>query len=754
MWMTGIVLIFSLFLMQPVAYALEEAPYNSGILKNTPQKIASTKQLDKIGLTEKERAWLLAHPVIKVGVRTAFMPIEFYSEANRFRGITIDYMNRLEPILGVTFQKTDYETNPTTEMVDMVSAISNPNLLTKNGFIGLDKPLLSFPYAIYTASTNADINNFDDLGGKRVAIYKKGNMLQNLAKYPEIQVVPLNLAEDAFTALQENSVDAYVGSEIVVDYVSNIQGVNSIKKIGYTPYRSSIYMAVRNDWPELKSILQKTFLYLEPEKNDVLRRWDLVNDQKIKRLLQLALGGLLLVIAIILFRSYRLKEAIKAQDKLSQERIWHQANFDFLTNLPNRMMFHNRLEEEIKKANRSNLPLGLLFLDLDNFKQINDQIGHATGDKLIKEVAKRISGCVRSIDTIARIGGDEFTIIMGDLTGITAIENACYKILSRLEESFKIDDHDFFITASIGISVYPDDSHKIEDLVMYADQAMYEAKRLGRNRYQFFTASMHQISVNRHIITNDLRMALIKNEFVIFYQPIIDLNTGIISKAEALIRWHHPSKGLIMPGEFISIAEDTGMIDQLGDWVFEQVMQDVRALCKSHHANFQISINVSPRQFLNEANLLLWLGKLSKNGVTGDAIAIEITEGLLLQPSDSVKNILSQFVAANVEISIDDFGTGYSALGYLKKFNVDYVKLDRSFIQNLELDHDTMVLCEAIIDMAQRLKIKVVAEGIETAAQQMLLKQFGCDYGQGFLFAAAAPLDKFQEFLANPRINS
>ncbi len=754
MWKICFAIFLSILSIQPFTTYAEDSAVENQVSKTKrtplgPSKKVSAAQLDEIGLTEKERAWLVAHPVIKVGVHTAYMPIEFYSEANRFRGITIDYMQRLETILGVTFQKADYETNSTTDIVDMISASTNPKSLAKNGFVSLDEPLFTFPYAVYTHTKTTNINSWEDLNGKRVAVFRKGSMPGVLEKFPAITVVPVNLAEDAFIALQEGTADAYVGNEIVVDYVSNIQGLNYIKKIGNTSYKANIYMLVRSDWPELKSILEKTYVYMEPEKSEILKKWDLVNNLKAKHILQMVLAALLLLVAYIMFKSYRLKETIKAQDKLSQERIWHQANFDFLTGLPNRMMFHNRLQEEIKKTDRSNLPLGLLYLDLDNFKQINDQLGHATGDELIKEVAKRVSSCVRSIDTTARIGGDEFTIIMGELTDITAMENASLKILGRLEEPFNINNQNIFITASIGITVYPNDSRRIEDLLMFADQAMYEAKRLGKNRYQFFTASMQESSINRHNITNDLRTALANNEFVVFYQPIVDLNNDTITKAEALIRWFHPTKGIILPEEFIPIAEDTGMIGPLGDWVFEQALRDANRLRRTYHADFQISINVSPRQFMNEANLLTWLNKIHEHGIPGDAITIEITEGLLLQPTDSVKHILAQFIAANIEISIDDFGTGYSALGYLKKFNVDYVKLDRSFVQHVESDADNMVLCEAIIDMAHRLRIKVVAEGVETQAQELLLKQFHCDYGQGYLFAKPTTIVEFEEFLSS-----
>lgn len=713
---------------------------------------ATNSKLSALGLTQKEQSWLASHPIIRVGVRHGYTPIEYISEGNQFRGITVDYLHKLEKLLGVSFKKVDVSDIPTSNSVDMLSGVTNPKSIKNNGFSALNEPYLIFPYAIYTHKRNTDIQNLTDLHGKRIAVFKKSAVAPQLAtRLPTAKLVNMDIAEDAFSALEQQTVDAYVGNEMIVDYVANSQGVSFIKKVGLTPYQAPISMAVRRDWPELQSILQKSLLALEPEQEEILKNWDLTSQKKNLYLLWAALGTLFLVISFILFKSYRLKQTIEAQNKLSQERIWHQANFDFLTNLPNRMMFHNRLQEEIKKSNRSALPLGLLFLDLDNFKQINDQLGHAIGDKLVIEAAKRIERCVRSIDTTARIGGDEFTVIMGELTDINAVEKTSQKILSRLEAPFHINNQVIYVTASIGITIFPNDTHRIEELLIFADQAMYEAKRLGRNRYQFFTASMQTASTNRHEIMTDLRHALTHHQFVVFYQPIVDLNNFALYKAEALIRWQHPTKGLIEPIDFIPIAEETEMINQIGDWVFNQVLKDVAELRATQHPDFQISINVSPRQFMNESHLLSWLDRMREHDLRGDTISIEITEGLLLQPTDSVKHILSEFIASGADISIDDFGTGYSALGYIKKFNVDYVKLDKSFVQNIESDRDNTVLCEAIISMAHKLGIKVIAEGIERPAQQALLRQFGCDFGQGFLIAKPKNLEDFKTFLKSTK---
>lgn len=739
--MMGIALCIWVFAGQVMAAANPSMPVRI-------DKAAQQRQLAEIGLTAEEQRWLQAHPVIRVGVRHGYTPIEYISEGNHFRGISMDYLNKLEKLLGVSFKKIEHQNDADLAVIDLLTTVTSPKSLDQEKFTALAEPYLRFPFAIYTHKDDSAISHFDDLEQKKIAVFKKSAITERLLqRFPNSELVYVEIAEDAFSLLELRQVDAYVGNEMIVDYVANTEGVMFIRKAAYAPFDAEISMAVRSDWPALQSILQKSLLYLAPDQEAILKKWDLSTDRENLKVLMIALVVLGSIAAVVIFKSYRLKQAIKLQDKLTQERIWHQANFDYLTNLPNRMMFHNRLQEEIKKSDRSHLPLGLLFIDLDNFKQINDQLGHPVGDDLIIQVAKRISSCVRSIDTTARIGGDEFTVIMGELSDVNSLENTSRKIMQRLEGPFSIQGHDIYVTASIGITVYPNDTQKIEELIMFADQAMYEAKRLGRNRYHFFTASMQEASIYRHTITNDLRAALAQSQFVMYYQPIVDLNSSQIIKAEALIRWQHPTKGVISPAEFIQIAEDNGMIDQIGNAVFDQVLKDSAYIRDRFNPNFQVSFNVSPRQFLDEENVLSWIDRMQHMQMPASAISIEITESLLLQATNSVKHILTELIAAGAEIAIDDFGTGYSALAYLKKFDVDYVKLDRSFIHNIEMDNDTRVLCEAIISMAHKLKIQVIAEGIETLAQRTLLQSYECDYGQGYLISKPLALGEFAQFM-------
>lgn len=436
------------------------------------------------------------------------------------------------------------------------------------------------------------------------------------------------------------------------------------------------------------------------------------------------------------------------EKKKSEELIWLQANFDELTGLPNRNMFQDRFYQETKKSHRTGLSLALLFIDLDHFKEINDTLGHSTGDILLKEAAKRLGNCVRESDTVARFGGDEFTVILGELSHPDYVTQTIQNILQTLAKPFQLGDHVSYLTASIGIAVYPDDADNIEDLLKNADQAMYQAKDNGRNRYCFFTPSMQKTAQTRMWMINELRDALSNRQFWVAYQPIVELTSGNIRKAEALIRWSHPSQGLISPAEFIPLAESTGLILGIGNWIFQQAATQAQHWRSLFHPDFQISVNKSPAQFQTVAkHHTSWLNYIEQAHLPGQSIVIEITEGLLLDASGIVTEKLIAYRDAGVEVSLDDFGTGYSSLSYLKKFDIDYLKIDRSFVNNLTPDSDDMALCEAIIVMAHKLRIKVIAEGIETAEQRDLLLAAGCDYGQGYFFSKPLPADKFEAFL-------
>ncbi len=434
--------------------------------------------------------------------------------------------------------------------------------------------------------------------------------------------------------------------------------------------------------------------------------------------------------------------------KESEEIIWKQANFDKVTNLPNRHMFHDRLDQEIKKAHRDGMLMALLFIDLDRFKEINDTLGHEMGDILLLETSRRISSCVRETDTVARLGGDEFTVILSEVHDTKIIERLTQGILKIMTEPFHLGDEVVYISASIGITLYPNDAGNVDDMLRNADQAMYVAKNQGRNQASYFTAALQEATQERRRLTQDLRNALASDQLMVYFQPIIDLTTGCVHKAEALVRWQHPERGLILPMEFITLAEETGLINEIGDWVFKEAARWAKRWCNQFGNDFQVSVNVSPVQFLSEElSCDEWSAYLRDIGLAGQNIVIEITEGLLLKAASGVTDKLLKFRDAGIQVAIDDFGTGYSSLSYLKKFDIDYLKIDKSFVDNLESDINDMALSEAIIVMAHKLGLKVIAEGVETEAQRKLLLDAGCDYAQGYLFSMPITPAAFEALL-------
>jgi diguanylate cyclase (GGDEF)-like protein/PAS domain S-box-containing protein len=438
--------------------------------------------------------------------------------------------------------------------------------------------------------------------------------------------------------------------------------------------------------------------------------------------------------------------------KEAEQALRRAANYDALTQLPNRRMFHDLLEQKIEHCRRTGSRIALLFIDLDYFKEVNDTLGHHFGDLLLADAARRIGAAVGTADLVARLGGDEFTIVLSDPAGSSGIDRLAYQVLNQLSMPFQLGQERAYVSASIGIALYPDDASDLEDLVKYADQAMYAAKRAGRNRYSYFTSALHQASEARMRMITAMHGALAEGQFRVYYQPIVELATGHVHKAEALLRWQHPERGLISPVEFIPIAEQTGMILEIGDWVFRQAAQQVRHWRATHDPRFQISVNASPVQFHNEdgQGVRTWVNHLQQLGLPGSGICFEITEGLLLDTMPIVKTRLLEFRDAGIQVALDDFGTGYSSLSYLKKFDIDYIKIDQSFVSNLEVDPDDRVLCEAIIVMAHKLGLKVIAEGVETEGQRKLLAEAGCDYVQGFLFAMPAPADEVKLQISLP----
>lgn len=446
----------------------------------------------------------------------------------------------------------------------------------------------------------------------------------------------------------------------------------------------------------------------------------------------------------------RTKALKQANIKLSE-----QAYSDALTGLPNRRYILDNLEKIIgSNYSGSNKKLHAFFdtnfavlgIDLDGFKEINDTLGHDYGDRLLVAVSNRIDSILPKNASLGRLGGDEFIVLIENIESKEIIEDVIVDIQSAITDGFIVNGKKVYITISIGTSIYPNDGLSVDTIVKHADLAMYKSKESGRNCHHFFHPDMLDNLVNRREIIVDLRTAIINDEFELYYQPIIDLTTNQVSKAEALIRWNHPTRGMVPPFEFIYIAEETGFIKELGEWVARTAAKDLSDLHRLGATQFKISINVSPLQFMGDGKWMLdWFDYMAELGLDSDAIIVEITENLLMENEDSIRDKLFELKHSGRGIAIDDFGVGYSSLSYLQKMDVDILKIDKSFVDHIGTEKNSFDLCSAIIMMASHLDIEVVAEGIESDLQRLILTELGCQYGQGYIFDKPLPLTTFKD---------
>ncbi len=433
--------------------------------------------------------------------------------------------------------------------------------------------------------------------------------------------------------------------------------------------------------------------------------------------------------------------------KQTQSQLEHLAHHDSLTNLPNRLLFEDRLAHAIAQAKRQNRQLAVLFLDIDRFKNINDSLGHAMGDELLKEVAKRLQNILRDDDTAARLGGDEFTILVENLEDPSQAAVVASKIQEKFKSPFKIAGRELHVTASIGISIYPEDGKDVADLTKNADAAMYQAKEQGRNNYRYYTSELTRSAFERLLLETELRSALKNDQLLLYYQPQISLKNGEMTGAEALLRWHHPRLGIIPPARFVPLAEESGLIHEIGTWVLKEACDQARYLFKQGLFQGRMAINLSVRQIMQTDLILRFEQIIAESGCPPHMLQLEVTEGIFMGQMKHSVPVLDVFKKLGVSIAIDDFGTGYSSLSYLKQLPIDKLKIDRSFIRDMPHDSDAVAITQAIVSLGKNLGLRITAEGIETMAQQSLLQKMGCQEGQGYLYSPPVPADVFEQML-------
>ena len=437
-----------------------------------------------------------------------------------------------------------------------------------------------------------------------------------------------------------------------------------------------------------------------------------------------------------------------ATERARRREVWRHANIDVLTGLPNRRAFLDQLDHEIARAERTGSVIALLFLDIDHFKNINDTLGHSVGDALLTAVSSRLRNALRHVDTIARMGGDEFTIILSELSHAHDAEYVCKKILSELAAPVYLESQELHVTASIGVAICPDDCRDSEAMLKSADQAMYVSKQSGRNRYTFFSGTMQETTSRRVRLTNDLHRAIPEGQLVVYYQPIVELSTGRVRKAEALVRWQHPALGLLLPAEFLTYAKEIGLMQQIDQWVLKQVTERLKGWPDWLRKDFQISVNKSAVEFHSAQDILKTVQACQ--GLTGN-IVVEITERVLMDDTPGTATNVMKMHESGIELSLDDFGTGYSSLSYIARFPATYLKIDQAFVAKLlRPNAREAVLCESIVLLAHKLGIRVVAEGVEAQQQGEWLASIGCDYVQGYQYYRPMTADALEGIVLAP----
>jgi diguanylate cyclase (GGDEF)-like protein/PAS domain S-box-containing protein len=433
--------------------------------------------------------------------------------------------------------------------------------------------------------------------------------------------------------------------------------------------------------------------------------------------------------------------------KKAEEQLRYMAYYDALTALPNRALFDDRIESCLLQARHSGVALAVLFVDLDRFKVINDSLGHRAGDALLKLVAERLKAAIFDSDTVARRGGDEFLVLLPRLGSSQHVTRVVRKVFSAFEEPFVVDGRDLFVAFSMGISIFPEDGRDAETLVKNAETAMYRAQKLGRDTFQFYAAAMNTTAVERIALETSMHRAVEKGEFVVYYQPLVDMRSGQIDGMEALIRWNHETRGMIGPGEFISLAEETGLIVPIGAWVIRTACLQASEWRERGHRPLRLSVNLSARQFQDPNLVELVEATLQETGLSPSFLEFEITESIAMEDVQESLSTLHRLKALGVRITLDDFGTGHSSLSYLKTFPIDSLKIDRSFIKDIVTNPSDVAIAVASIAFAHGLKLRVIAEGVETQPQLELLRFHACDAIQGFLFSPPIPADDFERLL-------
>ncbi|QKO20850.1 EAL domain-containing protein [Rhodoferax sp. BAB1] len=557
----------------------------------------------------------------------------------------------------------------------------------------------------------------------------------------------LQESEARFRSLAQMSTDWFWEQDELYRFTQVSQGFRNsdmAAQLGKTRWEQAIVAPGPQEWELHRQLLDRR----EPFSNFIYQLRDSHG-----RVRTLTISGTPIFDEQGVFRGYRGVGSDISDRRAAEQRIEYLAYHDALTGLPNRLLVQDRFEQAMAQAERSNTKVALVYLDLDNFKTINDTLGHAAGDEFLKEVARRLRACVRDSDTISRQGGDEFLLVLRDLPDTEIVSTVVIKIMERLQEPLRLDTQELSSSASIGVAIGPDDGLDFETLRKKADLAMYRSKESGRNAWHFFDPTMDAEAGEHLLMRNGLRRALERQEFVLYYQPQYELANGTLIGVEALIRWQHPELGLVAPGRFIGVAEESGLIVPMGDWVLRQACQQAVSWQRAGLPTLSMSVNLSAIQF-KRGNVEQSVERaLTESGLAPALLELELTESILIQNIESVLTSVRRLKQLGVKLAIDDFGTGYSSLSYLKRLDIDKLKIDQSFVRDLANDPDDAAIVRAIIQMARSLNLQTIAEGVETEEMRSQLQAFGCDAAQGYLYSRPVPAQDIERLLRQAQTN-
>ncbi|NVJ60399.1 MAG: EAL domain-containing protein [Gammaproteobacteria bacterium] len=718
----------------------------------TDYPAAATQTDNSVQLTADEQAFLQRLRKIRLCVGPDTLPLESIEDGIH-TGMNAEYMRIFQQKLDIPI-----ELQPTNTWDESMKKIRSGecNIISLAGktpdreeFLDFTDSYISIPLVVVTTQEKFFVSRLSTLADKPLGVIRGYSYVELLKdRYPNINLIQVDSRLEGLQKVNQGKLYGFFSGLHLAGYAIQEHGFTNLKINGQFDELSQIELGigVRQELNSLVPIFNKLIAQITTEqRNRINNSWRRVKfdiTESYTRIL-LILSIAVVVISSILLWLYQTRRHSKQLER-NEKIIWRQAHYDFLTQLPNRRLFQDRLGQLLLTHQRTPQRFALFLIDLDGFKEVNDSMGHDVGDELLKKVTQRLLSALRESDSLARLGGDEFVAIINNVKDRQIVESVAKNILDVLTDPFKMDDTPIFISASLGITLFPsdyDEHFKLSQLLKNADQAMYAAKQQGKNQFHYFTENMNKEALFRLELSNDLRTAIDKNEFSLYYQPILNINNNKIEKAEALVRWHSEKRGLVSPDSFIPLLEETRLITKLGDALFFEAIECAKSIEKSIQKKIEISLNISPVQFKFEA-LKKWPIQIKEHNVK---LAIEVTESILME--SYISEDLATLRSKGFTISLDDFGVGYSSLSYLRQFPIDCLKIDRSFIQGLDYESDEYYLCEAITNMAHHLRLKVVAEGVETEKQLYLLNDLNVDFIQGYFIAKPMPKAEFLEFI-------